>query len=121
VLSPQNTTFVIITSDQDFRHHFQLLRSMNYTIIVIHSAPESSQWSATMAMHCSSSYHWKEVLAGAAVDQGSELGAPLPAEGRRKQNRPKEVDNPGGQKCNGGHRSEFFSEADEPRTYVSCQ
>mmetsp|Transcript_30855 Transcript_30855/g.57548 ORF Transcript_30855/g.57548 Transcript_30855/m.57548 type:complete len:561 (-) Transcript_30855:139-1821(-) len=77
VLSPQDTTFVIITSDQDFRHHFQLLRNSNYNIIVIHNATESSKWSATMAMHCSASYHWKDVLQTGAHENNAKAEGEL--------------------------------------------
>ena len=34
-----NTTFVIISSDQDFRHHMQVLMNAGYAVIIIHNAP----------------------------------------------------------------------------------
>lgn len=50
VLQPAVTTFVIISSDQDFRHHMQLLQNQGFTVIVIHNA-NNDKWSQVLEMH----------------------------------------------------------------------
>jgi hypothetical protein len=44
VMSPENAYFVIITSDQDFRQHFQLLRNAGFGVIAIHNASSPKKW-----------------------------------------------------------------------------
>lgn len=44
ILPPVSCVFVIISSDQDFRHHYQLLTSAGYRVLVIHSA-NTRKWS----------------------------------------------------------------------------
>eukprot|EP01041_Mallomonas_annulata_P010087 gene10087-21022_t len=61
VLVPSLATFIVITSDQDFRHHFQLLTGRGYRVIVIHKAA-NSKWSEALGMHCSQAFHWDEIL-----------------------------------------------------------
>ena len=61
VLSPSSTSFVVITSDQDYRHHFQSLRNSGYSIIVIHKAL-SSNWINIMELHSTEAYHWNDIM-----------------------------------------------------------
>lgn len=68
VLKPDETCFVIITSDQDFRHHFQQLHGKGYSVLVVHNAREISRWSAAMEMFCTACYHWNEVLSSTGDD-----------------------------------------------------
>ena len=61
VLSPENSHFVIITSDQDFRHHFQLLRNGGFGVIVIHNA-SPGKWKQALEMHATAGYLWSDVM-----------------------------------------------------------
>ena len=126
MLSPQNTTFVIITSDQDFRHHFQLLGSLGYSLLVVHNAPEASKWSTTLAMHCTASYHWKEVLAGEGggggdtekdrgEGEGEHGGAPASTAG--KEGGGSDTNRASGQSHQAGGRGH---KAQVSRRYGSC-
>jgi cold shock CspA family protein len=61
ILIPELTTFVIISSDQDFRQHIQLLSNAGYRTIVVHEARHES-WRSALEMHASSSVEWSTVL-----------------------------------------------------------
>jgi hypothetical protein len=57
-----NTTFVIISSDQNFRHHMQVLMNAGYTVIIIHKAPPGN-WTKSLEMCATAAYHWdRDVL-----------------------------------------------------------
>ena len=43
VLSPSSSTFVILTSDLDFKHHFQLLTGQGYRVVLIHRTVRGAQ------------------------------------------------------------------------------
>jgi uncharacterized LabA/DUF88 family protein len=55
LLQPSHTSFVIISSDQDFRHHIQLLANNGFEVVVIHDATSSS-WKTALEMHATRSY-----------------------------------------------------------------
>jgi len=61
LLQPSLTTFVIISSDQDFRHHIQLLANNGFEVIVIHDATSSS-WKTALEMHATRSYVWSSFM-----------------------------------------------------------
>ena len=49
-----NTTFVIISSDQDFRHHMQVLINAGYAVIIIHNALKvirQNRWKCAPQLH----------------------------------------------------------------------
>lgn len=55
----KNTVFVVISSDQDFRHHTTLLQSAGYRVIIIHNASQGI-WAKTLEMHSTETYRWQE-------------------------------------------------------------
>lgn len=61
VLQPSVTTFVIISSDQDFRHHMQLLQNQGFNVVVIHNA-DNEKWTQVLEMHASESYRWMDIM-----------------------------------------------------------
>ena len=61
VLDPRHTTFVIISSDQDFRHFYQLLKGEGYGVIVIHEAIEGN-WVEVLEMHADFAYRWRDIM-----------------------------------------------------------
>jgi phosphoribosylanthranilate isomerase len=61
VLNPTLSTFVIISSDQDFRSQMQLLESTGFRVIVIHQC-KTEAWRAAMEMHCSEAFEWSAVV-----------------------------------------------------------
>ena len=61
VLDPHHTTFVIISSDQDFRHFYQLLKGEGYGVIVIHEAIEGN-WVKVLEMHADCAYRWRDIM-----------------------------------------------------------
>jgi hypothetical protein len=67
----KNTTFVIISSDQDFRHHMLLLLNEGYRVIVIHNAPPG-KWSQSLEMQASEAYRWQEDVFGGNLPIGSK-------------------------------------------------
>jgi hypothetical protein len=63
VLSPALSTFVVLSTDLDFRHHYQLLRTAGFTVVVIHAAQDSKCASA-LEMHADQVFDWRaDVLA----------------------------------------------------------
>ena len=62
VLKPSDTTFVIISSDQDFRHSYQLLSSSGYEVIVIHNVAQDSNSLKVLAMYANRTYSWTEIM-----------------------------------------------------------
>jgi len=76
VLPPQSTTIVVISSDQDFRTHIQQLNNGGFKSVVIHDAPDKSNWSETLVLHAHTSYRWADVLAGTGTeDYGGKVDA----------------------------------------------
>ena len=77
VLPPASTTFVVISSDADFRTHIQQLSNQGFAAIVIHDAPESNAvWTETLVMHASAAYRWSKLLDDfAPADSPSPGGA----------------------------------------------
>jgi hypothetical protein len=61
ILIPEMTTFVIISSDQDFRQHIQLLSNAGYRTVVVHEARHES-WRSALEMHANSSVEWSTIL-----------------------------------------------------------
>lgn len=61
VLPPSQTVFVIISSDQDYRHHFQLLRNSGYVVVVIHDA-KTDGWVNVMELHATEAYRWGDII-----------------------------------------------------------
>lgn len=60
VLPPGRTAFVVLTSDTDFRHHFQLLLNGGYQVFVIHGARDA-QCAATLALHATEALCWWDI------------------------------------------------------------
>jgi hypothetical protein len=61
VLPPAQTVFVIISSDQDYRHHFQLLQNSGYAVIVIHDA-KTDRWGNVMELQATEAYRWGDII-----------------------------------------------------------
>lgn len=61
VLDPSQTTFVIISSDQDFRHHYQLLSGAGFEVILVHDA-KGGKWMQALEMHVGRSFLWKDIM-----------------------------------------------------------
>lgn len=72
VLPPARTTFVVVTSDCDFRHHFLAMHNAGYRVMVLHQATPGSDWERSLAMHCSEAFRWVEDVQGG-------LAAPPPS------------------------------------------
>jgi hypothetical protein len=66
VLPHAETTFVIISSDQDFRHYYQLLNSAGYEVIVVHNAGPGpcAKWVQVLEMHAHKAYRWCDIMNG---------------------------------------------------------
>lgn len=63
VLSPESAAFVVITSDLDFRHHFQLMSAKGFQVVVVHKAKDAEGlWAEALALHAAKAFHWDEVL-----------------------------------------------------------
>lgn len=67
LLNPACTTFVIISSDQDFRQHVQLLTNAGYKVIVIHEA-KNDNWKNALEMHATAGYDWSAVMNVPKID-----------------------------------------------------
>ena len=61
VLKPIKTTFIIISSDQDFRHQIQELVNAGYKVIIIHDA-ESGKHTQTLEMYATESFCWRDIV-----------------------------------------------------------
>ena len=61
ILAPHQTTFIIISSDQDFRNHMQLLINQGFKVIIMHNAPPG-KWRETLEMQASESYVWNSII-----------------------------------------------------------
>jgi cold shock CspA family protein len=66
LLKPEISTFVLISSDQDFRQHIQLLTNAGYRTIVVHEA-RNENWRRMLEMHASMGVQWSTVCAVAHV------------------------------------------------------
>lgn len=77
VLSPQNTSFVLISSDRDFICQIQLLASAGYKIYVIHNA-QHDDCKLALEMHATESFKWVDVI---GVAEGEPLHTATPTEG----------------------------------------
>jgi hypothetical protein len=62
VLTPSITTFVIISSDQDFTRQMQLLQNAGFYVVIIHDAKTES-WKSALEMHSSEAFPWSFVAA----------------------------------------------------------
>lgn len=71
LLNPALTTFVIISSDQDFRQHMQLMSNAGYKVVIIHDARHES-WRNTLEMHASMSFEWGQVITVPLEDSSTE-------------------------------------------------
>jgi len=58
VLPPATTTFVVVSSDQDFRTQYQELLREGYRVLVMHNAT-NAKWTETLALHVSESFHFQ--------------------------------------------------------------
>jgi hypothetical protein len=74
VLPHAETTFVIISSDQDFRHYYQLLNSAGYEVVVVHNAGPGpcAKWVQVLEMHAHKAYRWCDIMNG-AIKSGDEV------------------------------------------------
>jgi hypothetical protein len=61
VLKPSMTTFIIISSDQDFRHQIQVLVNSGYKVIIIHDA-EGGKHTQTLELHATECYNWRDIV-----------------------------------------------------------
>jgi len=61
VLKPSQTTFIIISSDQDFRHQVQVAVNAGYKVIIIHDA-EGRKHTQTLELHATESYQWRDIV-----------------------------------------------------------
>jgi hypothetical protein len=71
VLRPAGACFVLVSSDQDFRTELQLLSNAGYRVIVIHDAPDGSNWAKAMELHAKEAYRWRDVV-GVGGDSGDD-------------------------------------------------
>lgn len=63
VLLPASAAFVIITSDLDFRHHFQHVSAKGFQLVVVHKAQtDGGVWTEALALHAAKAFHWDEVI-----------------------------------------------------------
>ena len=95
---PERVSFMLISSDNDFRHHIQLLKNTGYEAIVVHNAQEKkvdgkavstdNSWQQALELHASKAFHWKEIVeyrgAGGTAHsqrllQPDSEGLPLPS------------------------------------------
>ena len=74
VLPPFETVFVIISSDQDFRHYYQLLSCAGYEVIVIHNAAHDSSNVKTLAMHASKVHTWSDIMSNQNISISQPAG-----------------------------------------------
>eukprot|EP01032_Pedospumella_encystans_P008227 gene8227-9790_t len=77
LLNPALTTFVIISSDQDFRQHMQLMSNAGYKVVIVHDAKHES-WRNTLEMHASLSFEWSQVVQVPAILDINEGAVPQP-------------------------------------------
>jgi cold shock CspA family protein len=61
LLPPASSSFVLLSSDQDFRQHVQLLSNAGYRVAVVHTA-RHEKWKQALEMHATEAYAWHEVL-----------------------------------------------------------
>jgi hypothetical protein len=75
VLPHAETTFVIISSDQDFRHYYQLLNSAGYEVVVVHNAGPGpcAKWVQVLEMHAHKAYRWCDIMNGAIKSRDEVL------------------------------------------------
>ena len=69
---PERVSFMLISSDNDFRHHIQLLTNTGYEAIVVHNAQEikvdgktistNNSWQQALELHATKAFHWKEIV-----------------------------------------------------------
>jgi acetolactate synthase regulatory subunit len=59
---PSHTTFIIISSDQDFRHVLTMLTQRGYQTIVIHNASPSSSNEKSLEMPAILSVRWLDII-----------------------------------------------------------
>jgi len=61
VLPAASTTFVLISSDKDFRSQLQILTGAGYCTIVVHNATHGD-WRKSLEMHSTQAYQWRQDL-----------------------------------------------------------
>ena len=71
VLNPGSTTFIILSSDQDFISHMQLLQNSGFHVVVIHKA-NSEKWKTSLEMHANEGYSWADVVETLDIEDGAE-------------------------------------------------
>jgi len=67
---PDEVSFLLISSDKDFRHHIQLLKNTGYEAIVVHNAVNrqesdeetSSSWQQALELHATKSFQWHHIV-----------------------------------------------------------
>eukprot|EP01032_Pedospumella_encystans_P008315 gene8315-9887_t len=79
LLNPALTTFVIISSDQDFRQHMQLMSNAGYKVVIVHDAKHES-WRNTLEMHASLSFEWGQAVQVPASSDINGEAVPQPNE-----------------------------------------
>ena len=57
VLSPTETSFVLITSDKDFRTQIQSLSSAGFPVYILHCANNPS-WAGSLELHATAGFRW---------------------------------------------------------------
>ena len=70
VLKPEKASFMLISSDNDFRHHIQLLRNTGYEAIVVHNVQDSpkgavdgsSSWQQALELHATKAFRWRDIV-----------------------------------------------------------
>ena len=72
VLTPSSTTFIIVSSDQDFISHMQLLQNGGFHVVVIHKA-KSEKWQSSLEMHANEGHKWTDILEYVDNDGDSEV------------------------------------------------
>lgn len=73
------TTFILISSDQDYRNILDLLVQRGYETIVIHAATGDS-WTSTLELCSTSTYHWKDII-NDSEELSEDDSTPSPPEG----------------------------------------
>lgn len=70
---PPESTFVLVSSDKDFRSQMQLLSSRGFNVIVMHNA-NNANWAASLELHASAAYRWDSVINSNIKSEGDAEG-----------------------------------------------
>jgi len=87
VLPPKSTSFVLITSDKDFRSQIQLLTGAGYEVIIIHSATHED-WSLSLEMHATQAFRWADVIGAIGASYEKDGGGEAPPAAADEDNFP---------------------------------